>query len=169
MDCDRVVVSRSRLAPRSAVILLLRLCLGGVFIYASLHKITDVSRFSEQVAAYEVLPHWMVNAAAAVLPWLEFWTGVLLLMGVLVKACAILQSSLLLLFTMAMGVNMARDADFYCGCFAANGIVGGFGYWHILSNMLLLCLAGVLCRTERRRFSHRLLFCRAFSRQSQGP
>ncbi len=139
---------------RGFIIFLLRLCLGGLFIYASLYKILNTALFKEAVASYEILPYWSVNITAVVLPWLELWTGILLIVGAFVRACAIVYSSLLLLFNIAIGLNILRGVEFYCGCFTENNSISYTNYWHIIFNMLWLSLAVILFILERRRFSH---------------
>lgn len=158
VEKDKRSLSKQLIPCHGIIALILRLGLGGLFIYASLSKIRDPLRFKNIVATYEVLPYWMVNITAAVLPWLEFWTGVLVLMGILVRACIVMQSSLLVLFILVTGLNIARGMEFYCGCFAEDTIAGGISYWHIMFNMLWLLMAGTLFILERRRFSHRFLF-----------
>lgn len=105
-----------------------------------------------------MLPYWMVNITAVVLPWLEFWTGVLVLMGILVRACIVMQGSLLVLFILVTGLNIARGVEFYCGCFSEGTIASGIGNWHIMFNVLWLLTAIALFILERRRVSHRFLF-----------
>ncbi|MEW6328196.1 MAG: MauE/DoxX family redox-associated membrane protein [Thermodesulfobacteriota bacterium] len=139
-------------------IFLLRLCLGGLFVYASFGKIRDPLRFKNIVATYEVLPYWMVNITAAVLPWLEFWTGILVWTGIFVRACIVIQGSLLVLFSLVTGLNIARGMEFYCGCFAEDVIASGLSYWHIMFNVFWLLITIALFILERRRVSHRFLF-----------
>lgn len=158
VEKDRASHRKQSIRHRGIITFPLRLCLGGLFIYASLSKIRDPLRFKNIVANYEVLPYWMVNITAAVLPWLEFWTGVLVLMGILVRACIVMQGSLLVLFILVTGLNIARGMEFYCGCFAEDTIAGGISYWHVIFNVLWLLMAGALFILERRRFSHRFLF-----------
>jgi len=126
-----------------------------LFIYASLNKILNTAVFKEAVASYEILPYWIVNITAVVLPWLELWTGILLIVGAFVRACAIVYSSLLLLFNIAIGLNILRGVEFYCGCFTENNSISGINYWHIIFNTLWFFIAVILFILERRRFSHR--------------
>ncbi|MEW5947941.1 MAG: MauE/DoxX family redox-associated membrane protein [Thermodesulfobacteriota bacterium] len=157
VERDKRLLSKQSIPYRGIIILILRLGLSGLFIYASLSKIRDPIRFKNIVANYEVLPYWMVNITATVLPWLEFWTGSLLLIGILVRACIVIQGSLLVLFILVTGLNIARGMEFYCGCFAEDTITGGISYWHIVFNVFWLLMAGALFILERRRFSHRFL------------
>lgn len=154
---------KSRTLHRGIIILLLRLCLGGLFIYSSFYKIRNIAQFKEAVANYEILPYWIVNITAIILPWLEFWIGILLIAGIFVRACAIVNCSLLVLFNLAIGINIARDVEIYCGCFS-EGDLGVANYWHILFNTIWLLIGVSLFILERRRFSHRFFSKNAVQR-----
>lgn len=138
-------------------IFILRLWLGGLFVYTSVHKIFHTTKFKDVIANYEILPYWAVNIAAMILPWLEFWIGAFIIAGIYVRACTIIQISLLLLFISAISLNIARGLNFYCGCFSEGNAVTGMNYQHIIFNISLVVMAFVLYFLERRRFSHRLL------------
>jgi len=162
MDIPRI---KQTSLHRGNIILLLRVCLGGVFIYASLHKLHNTAQFKDAVANYELLPYWLINITAIILPWIEFWIGTLLIVGIFVRACTILNCSLLLLFSVAISINIARGLEIYCGCFSENDTIGVTNYWHIIFNALWLLMASVLFILERRRFSHRFFSKNAFQRQ----
>ena len=140
---------------RGIIILLLRLTLGGLFIYASLHKIRNTIQFKDMISKYEILPYWMINITSIVLPWLEFLIGALLIIGIFVRSCAIIQCSLLITFILAISLNIARGLEIYCGCFTEDGIISSTNYWHVIFNGILLMMVAILFVLERRRFSHR--------------
>lgn len=151
---------------RGNVIFFVRLWLGTVFIYAGLNKVFNVKAFRDSIVTYEILPYWIINVAALLLPWLELWTGVFLIAGIFVKACVIVQSGLLLAFTLAMTINVLRGLECSCGCFGEGGIDGSLSYEHIALNLLWMILAFSLIALERRRFSHRFPFWRLFFRKT---
>lgn len=99
--------------------LVLRLYIGGVFIFASMNKVVYPAEFAETIASYQIVPYWGVNATAAVLPWLEMVCGVLLLLGVRVKAAAAVISVMLAAFTVAIAINLIRGTPISCGCFSS--------------------------------------------------
>lgn len=142
---------------RGIPIFMLRVILGGLFIYASLHKIHDAVRFKDAVGNYEILPYWIVNVTAITIPWLEFMIGILLIAGVIVRACTIVNCSLLLLFNAAIGINIVRGIEIYCGCFSEGNLSSMTNYSHILLNTIWLAVGMILFILERRRFSHRFL------------
>ncbi|HOE27734.1 MAG: DoxX family membrane protein [Candidatus Aureabacteria bacterium] len=103
---------------RAAGLLLARLFLGGLFVYASLHKLADPVSFSRIVYGYKILPPWAINLTAIVLPGVELAAGALLLAGLLRRGAALAVSLSLLVFICALAFNLARGLDFDCGCFS---------------------------------------------------
>jgi uncharacterized membrane protein YphA (DoxX/SURF4 family) len=114
-------------------------------------------KFREIVANYEILPYWIINIVAIILPWLEFWIGVFIIAGIFVRSCTVIQIILLLTFISAISLNIARGMNFYCGCFAEGNAATGMNYQHILFNISLVVMASILYFLERRRFSHHFL------------
>ena len=97
--------------------LVLRMVLGCVFIYASLDKIRHPDLFAEAVYNYQLLPEVAVNLVAICLPWLELFSGILLVLGVWMQGSILILSGLMVVFIGALGINLARGLDIYCGCF----------------------------------------------------
>ena len=63
-----------------------RLILGGIFIYAAMDKIAHPDQFAEIVYNYKLLPGALVNLMAIVLPWVEILAGVFLVGVAVMKA-----------------------------------------------------------------------------------
>ena len=104
-----------------AVGLMARIVLGGVFIYASLDKIRHPELFAEAVYNYQLSPEVAVNLVALCLPWLELFSGGLLVLGVWVRGSSLILSGLMIVFLGALGINLARGLDIHCGCFTTQG------------------------------------------------
>ncbi|MBM4394953.1 MAG: DoxX family membrane protein [Deltaproteobacteria bacterium] len=98
-----------------------RLYLGAVFIAACLHKIAHPYAFAVDVATYGILPLALVNPTALVLPWVELAAGGMLVIGLRVRAAALLVAGMMVVFMVALGVALARGLDISCGCFASSG------------------------------------------------
>lgn len=96
-----------------------RLYIGGVFVYASMHKINFPGEFAENIANYQLVPFWAVNAMAVFMPWTELICGFLLIIGVRVKSAAAVAAGLLALFTVAIAITLIRGIPLGCGCFSA--------------------------------------------------
>ncbi|RPJ86896.1 MAG: DoxX family membrane protein [Acidobacteria bacterium] len=98
-----------------------RLILGGIFIYASIDKIAHPDQFAEIIYNYKLMPGMAVNIMAIVLPWLEMVAGLFLVLGIWVKDSASILGALLLVFMGAISINLSRGLDFDCGCFSTAG------------------------------------------------
>ncbi|RME23192.1 MAG: DoxX family membrane protein [Deltaproteobacteria bacterium] len=97
-----------------------RLYLGGVFVYASVHKIGDPGGFALDVATYDILPLWAVNFAALALPWCEMVAGLCLIAGFRARAAALACAFMMVVFMAALASALARGLDMSCGCFASS-------------------------------------------------
>jgi len=106
-----------RLDKKLALILLVRMVLGGVFVYASMDKILRPEDFGGVISNYRILPDSLVNLAAVTLPWLELFLGVFLILGIWVPGAALMCNVLLGIFSLALAFNLLRGLDIDCGCF----------------------------------------------------
>jgi uncharacterized membrane protein YphA (DoxX/SURF4 family) len=97
--------------------LLLRLLLGGFFVYASLDKIASPPDFARAVYQWQVAGPVPSNLVAVTLPWVELIAGVLLIVGVWRREAAVVIALLLVVFLVAAGSVLARGIDVLnCGC-----------------------------------------------------
>lgn len=103
--------------------LLARLYLACIFLLACYHKILDPGAFAIDVATYQFLPLSLINPMAIILPWIELVAGGLLLIAFRTRAAALLISGMMLMFTIAIGIALAKGLDMSCGCFASQGAV----------------------------------------------
>jgi uncharacterized membrane protein YphA (DoxX/SURF4 family) len=94
-----------------------RLVLGVIFIYASLDKIQQPADFARAIQNYQMIPVILTNLAAIILPWLELFCGVLLIIGLFLRAAAGIIVSLSLLFIIAMATALIRGLQIDCGCY----------------------------------------------------
>ena len=92
--------------------------LGLTFVYASYHKIALPAHFAKIVYGYGLLPGASINLIAIVLPFLELFAGLALLLGVYPRSAAAIITGMLLAFTVGITINLIRGHEFDCGCFA---------------------------------------------------
>lgn len=95
-----------------------RICLGCVFVYASIHKIIDPGSFAKIIYGYGLFPAITINVTAIVLPYIEFFGGLFLILGIFPRSAAVLAQTLLLIFIIAISINLIRGHEFDCGCFS---------------------------------------------------
>jgi uncharacterized membrane protein YphA (DoxX/SURF4 family) len=129
---------------RHWIILALRLIVAAFFIYAAVDKIVHPDRFADVVWDYQILPEWIVNLFAVVLPWVEVAVGFTLIAGIWLPSSAGLATAMMVMFTVAVTVSLVRGDDaFHCGCFSTTQEGAGSG-WDLLWRdglILLACLA----------------------------
>jgi putative oxidoreductase len=94
-----------------------QLALGALFVAAAIPKILDPPAFAHMVYNYRLLPGAAINTMALVLPWVELFAGLALLIGFWKRTAAGLTGLLLLVFIGALGTNLARGNPVNCGCF----------------------------------------------------
>lgn len=103
--------------------LAVRLYLGWLFAEASLHKIANPASFALDVATYQLLPLYLINVFALIVPWVELVAGGLLLVGARVRAAALLVAGMMVSFIVALAWALHLGLDMTCGCFASQGAV----------------------------------------------
>lgn len=98
--------------------LILRWVLGIVFFYSCYHKIALPAYFAKIIYGYYLFPDVTINLLAIILPFLEFFTGVALIFGVYPRSAALIINAMLLVFIVAISINLIRGHEFDCGCFS---------------------------------------------------
>lgn len=140
-------MNRSRLIDQRPWLgTLLRLVLGVVWIWAAASKLSSPRTFVQAVRAYDATPEWLSKGIGYGLPVLEMALGVLLVLGVVVRAAAAVSGVLFLVFLIGLIQAAARGISLECGCFGGGGTTEGtttYG-WDILRDLLLLACAAFL-------------------------
>jgi uncharacterized membrane protein YphA (DoxX/SURF4 family) len=103
------------------VLLVLRVAMGALFVAAAWPKLTDPTAFATSVSNYRMLPVPVERVLALVLPPLELFAGIALIVGVLDAGASVVVFSLMVVFTAAVGTALARGLDISCGCFDTEG------------------------------------------------
>lgn len=93
------------------------LILGGVFIWASIDKIAHPHQFAYIIHNYKLLPDIFVHFAAISMPWAEMIAGLCVVSGLFRRAGSTILGGLLLIFSIAISINLIRGLKFDCGCF----------------------------------------------------
>ena len=114
--------------------------LGGIFVVYGAAKIYDPVTFTADIGNYRLLPHVLINLFAIILPWVELVAGLLLILGIWVRANAALIAAMMIIFLIAIGQAWARGLNIHCGCF---GTVDGskVGLKKMLEDIVYLAIA----------------------------
>jgi len=134
----------SILFGRKALILYFRLILGVMFIYAGAVKIIDPDGFAQSIYNYHLLPGWMINIFAVMLPWIEVVAGISIVFGIWLQGGALIISGLLLMFVCALGISLARGLDISCGCFTTNPVRDPINWLYMVRDSALLFMSGLV-------------------------
>lgn len=129
-----------------------QIALGIFFIVAALPKVADPPSFAHMVYNYRLLPGPLVNLATLTMPWAELLMGVALICGIWRRTAASLVGALLVVFIVAISINLLRGNAIDCGCFdvadAGKSVVEKFhDMWMVILRdvgMLLLVAQGLL-------------------------
>src|ERR1700722_15474897 len=121
---------------RRVIMLLGRILLGAIFVYAGYSKAllpnhtfwplfflkfsisTNLANFALQVEAFKLLPAWGVQFVAHVLPFTEIALGLLVLIGWKLRIWAALLTAIMLGFFVVVLRAYLLHMDINCGCFA---------------------------------------------------
>lgn len=127
-------------AGEKYAITLFRWVLGFIFIYASLDKLRHPSDFAEAVYGYRILPEICINIFAIILPWIELIGGGLLVVGFCKKGSILIIDALLIIFFMAMAINLWRGLEIGCGCFGVESTDDKISVSYLLREMGMIAM-----------------------------
>lgn len=133
----------------------LRLLAGIVFIYASLDKIVHPDQFARVIYNYKILPGELINLLAIWLPWLELFAGGFLILGLWLRASALLILLMLVIFMVAIGINVIRGVNLVCGCFTTSPTAKAQGAELLLRDLGLFIAVLVVFLWSGTRFFRR--------------
>jgi uncharacterized membrane protein YphA (DoxX/SURF4 family) len=109
---------------RRIAVVLLRVLLGGIFIYAGYVKLVEPWQlFAAGIADYEVVPLWAAKFLAHTLPWFEVLVGLMLVVGRWMRVSSVSISLLLLVFFSLMVRAFVGGKEINCGCFGPNELI----------------------------------------------
>ena len=128
----------------------MRLVLGVVFIYASYDKILDPSKFARDISNYHFVPFGLENTVAIILPWLELFIGIGIVLGIYIDGNTLLSAFLLLLFNFLIFQAMVRGFNIECGCGLKEGEL--VGWRKLVENFTLFGGACLILLSKKRIF-----------------
>ena len=131
------------------VLLVFRVVLGGLFVYAGAVKVVDPLDFAQNIRNYRLVGQSLAFIAALVLPWLEILAGAFLVAGVWKRGAALVVSGLLVFFIILTAVTMIRGLDVDCGCFGALSRKAGLSV--LLEDLAMLYLGLCLLCAKKGR------------------
>jgi uncharacterized membrane protein YphA (DoxX/SURF4 family) len=132
------------------ILLVLRVGIAGLFLYAGAIKAWDTQQFAQDVRNFQ-LTSWDVSVLTATyLPWLEIVAGVALLAKRLYLGALAALAGMTTVFIAAIASAWHRGLDISCGCFGREDNATNFPL-HIAGNLAVLIGLAILFAVERRR------------------
>ena len=141
------------------LLLLFRLFLAAIFIYAAAQKIGKPLLFADEIHTYGVVGYGVpLYLMAVVLPWLELLCGLSLVSGVIIRGSALILLGLNAMFIAVIAirtVGFLREGTpflkvyFDCGC----GFGATYAWKKLLEDSVYFILAMILLFAPGHRFS----------------
>ena len=101
----------------TAAVLLMRVTVGALFVWAGAAKIGHADVFAAQLAAFGLVPRALIGPMALLLPYVEVLLGAYLVLGLYTRVAAVIAVIQLVIFASAIGSAVARGLSLSCGCF----------------------------------------------------
>lgn len=127
--------------------LILRIILGGFFLYAGILKIQTPQSFADNIASFQLLSNALINLLALSLPVFEIAVGTMLIIGFRIRIASFSVLILSTVFAAALISVLARDLNIDCGCFG-HGMPSRLNTWFSLGRDLLLGLMATVVRLQ---------------------
>ncbi|HAW07859.1 MAG TPA: hypothetical protein DCW42_01620 [Bacteroidetes bacterium] len=141
-----------KLLNNEYVLLICRIIVGLMFIVVGVGKIANPEEFAQEIANYQILPYLFVNITAIIVPWIELFAGILLLLGVQTKSSSIVIAVMTVVFTIAVIIAIAKGLNIECGCYS-NIASQQVGLLKVLENIGLLILTFIIILSDNKKFS----------------
>jgi uncharacterized membrane protein YphA (DoxX/SURF4 family) len=103
--------------------LVLRVVLGGLFIYAAYTKFIDLDAAKRSVMAYRLFPSDIAKIIGLSVPIIEVALGLLLVFGLFTRVAALALTFLLVIYIGGIISVWARHIMIDCGCFSQGGFI----------------------------------------------
>lgn len=132
------------------IVLIARLLIGGILIYASINKIVDPGGFARAIDNYHIIPFGLENIMAIILPWLELIVGLCLIIGVFIDGAAFLVIVIMVIFIIAITFAILNGYNIECGCGLKPGELVGIR--KIIEDLTYLILAWMILKRPNHRF-----------------
>ena len=129
-------------------VLIARLLVGGILIYASIDKIANPTDFAHAIYNYHIVPFGLDNAMAIITPWVELFVGLCLIFGIFIDGASFLVIVLMVTFITAISYAIISGYNIECGCGLKPGELVGIK--KIIEDFIYLILAWIIFKRPNR-------------------
>ncbi len=134
----------------SIIVLISRILIGSILIYASINKIADPGGFAKAIDNYHLIPFGIENSMAIVLPWVELIVGICLIFGIFIDGAAFLVIIMMIVFIAAITFAILSGYNIECGCGLKPGEL--VGIQKLIEDLTYLILAWMILKRPNNRF-----------------
>ena len=121
--------------------LAIRFALGTLFLAAGASKLSDLGEFADAIKHYRIIPGATAGAVAKMISVIEVVLGSVLILGLGIGYASLAGSVLLVIFALAMAINLIRGRRIPCGCKRESEPIQ---IKHIVRNVLAVAALAVL-------------------------
>jgi len=148
-----------RIRSDDLLVLISRLAIGGVLLYAGFMKAVGPSaEFAAVLETYKIFPPSLLTPLSIAMPYVEMWAGLFLLTGLFTRQAAWVAALLFLSFLAVISSALIRGIDLTsCGCFGTDILPPRYT---LILDTILFALAFITYR--RTRLAPALSLDRAF-------
>ena len=132
------------------LILLMRITLGVVFLVASYEKIIEPEKFARDINNYHIIPFGLENIIALIIPLLELFIGLGLIIGVMVDGATVISGGLMIVFILLISQAMLRGFNIECGCGLKEGEMVGWS--KLLENFVFFGASYLVWKRSKKLF-----------------
>lgn len=157
------IVNAIKFLSHPATLIVCKVFIGALFIIASVTKIPDTAKFADSITNYKLLPEFMVMPMAAIVPWIQMITGIMLILDIYPRSSAFILCGLLVAYIIAITQAYVRGIDIECGCFdllIQFGIEDRVGIKAIVRDFIFLLFPGNVFLFDKDGFNFYGLFKR---------
>ncbi|AFM41204.1 Methylamine utilization protein MauE [Desulfosporosinus acidiphilus SJ4] len=128
--------------------ILLKLLLAGIYLYAGVSKILNLYLFKATILAYyPFMPVYIALLITIVFPWLEILSGLSLGLNWQGKYASLFLLLLSLFFLVQTVLNYSHVLPYGCGCFGFSG-PEKITLYYVIRDFSIMILAGIVCFRE---------------------
>ncbi len=135
---------------RERLVVVGRVLLGALFIYAAIQKLAAPDSFAESIEGYRMVPREWAGWLALLVPSTELVVGVSLIIGLGSRAAGFVAGVMLVGFSVAIGQALMRGINIDCGCFGSNATDAD--YLALVRNAALTAIAAFVAFSREVRW-----------------
>ena len=121
-----------------------RFFIGCMFIYTGIIHGLDPAAFAKAITNYQLLPFFLINIFAIVLPFVELLAGAAILINRFERGGSLITSLMLATFTVALAISLARGLDISCGCFSTNPDAEKISWLYMIRDIILFAVSAAI-------------------------